>query len=144
MSSSGEWRSKSNTRTISRTSCSGIDCAHPSLRFGLSRFNQSPFFPASSSLCIFSLPIFLTNGILRQVRTMLPASCLSAPKFLQTPSTRSVRPMVTSQYSHTQLDTLEPWFPGAKSQNDVLKNVATNVPGRKIRVMAVISRISAP
>lgn len=49
-----------------------------------------------------------------------------------------------NQYIHTHLDTIEPSFDGLKSQKLVLKNVATNVPGKNTSVTMEMTRISAP
>jgi hypothetical protein len=54
-----------------------------------------------------------------------------------------VKANVVKKYSHTHFDTNGLEFRASKFQNDALKNVATNVPGKKTRVMAVMTRMSA-
>jgi hypothetical protein len=60
-----------------------------------------------------------------------------------TPRTINVNARVMTKYNHTHLETMGPVACGSKFQKEVLKSVATNVPGKKTRVMAVMARISA-
>ena len=105
---------------------------------------QSPFFPDSSSSTFFSRMSLRNKGSRHPSFTILIISLLSAMNLLHTTSTNRVNPIVTTKYRYTQYVTFVPSLSGEKSQNVVLKKVATNVPGRKMRVIAVMSRISAP
>jgi hypothetical protein len=58
------------------------------------------------------------------------------------PRTINVKAKVARKYSQTHFETIGPELRGSKFQKDALKSVATNVPGRKTRVMAVMTRIS--
>jgi hypothetical protein len=61
----------------------------------------------------------------------------------QTPRTIIVNAKVTKKYNQTHPDTRGPVLRGSKFQNDALKRVATNVPGKNTRVMVVMTRMSA-
>jgi len=103
---------------------------------------QSPFFPASSS-SFFDRPNSFDTTFARHTRVTTPIDFFSTVNPRQTARIISVSANVTEKYNHTQFDTSGLVLRGSKFQNDALKSVATNVPGGKTSVMAVMTRMSA-
>lgn len=113
----------------------GIICPSTSSTFCTLALSSSR--TCSSSFCFSTFPS-------PSFRLTLFGSSLTPPSFGQKnhpEKTSPVRPAVTTQYSQIHPLTFFP-SPGLNEKKLVLKNVATNVAGRKRSVMIVISRMS--
>jgi hypothetical protein len=108
----------------------------------VSKYHAAFFPPSSSSTSLSSTRHLLTRFVCQISFTVL-TDCLMIVYPRHTPSTININASVMKKYSQTHPDTMGPVVRGSKFQNDALKSVATNVPGRKTRVIAVMTRISA-